>query len=82
MGALPVQAPPEEEEELLEDDEPLELEELVPPPNTVARREVALMPLVPLIRVLPQVDRLPGLKLLTMSNAVQQLPLPDQDQPM
>lgn len=78
---MPVQAPPEEEE-LLEDDEPLELEELVPPPNTVACREVALMPLAPLIRVLPQLDRLAGLKLLTMSKAVQQLPLPDQDQPM
>lgn len=40
------------------------------------------MPLVPLIKVLPQLDRLDGLKLLTISSAVQQLPLPDQDQPM
>lgn len=67
--------------EELEEDELLELEEL-PPPNTVARLDVALIPLVPLISILPQVVRLFALKLLVISNAVQQLPLPDQDQPM
>lgn len=74
----------DDEEELLELDELLEdeLEEPVPPPNTVARFEVALMPLAPLINIFPQLERLAGLKLLTISSAVQQPPLPDQDQPI
>lgn len=69
------------DEELLELDELLELEEPVPP-NTVAGVEVALMPLAPLTNISPQLERLDGLKLWTMSSAVQQLPLPDQDQPI
>lgn len=63
-------------------DELLELDEPVLPPKTVAGLAVALMPLALLISIFPQLERLEGLKLLTISNAVQQLPLPDQDQPI
>lgn len=81
------------EDELLEldDDELLELDELLEelleldepvwPPKTVAGFDVALMPLVLLISIFPQLERLDGLKLLTISSAVQQLPFPDHDQP-
>lgn len=64
-------------DELLEDDE---LEE--EPPYTEAVCDVAAIPSWPLIRRLPQVVKLAGLKLLTISNEVQHEPLPDQDQPM
>ena len=70
MGAVPQLLPL-----LLLDDE------LLLPPKMVARLDVALMPLLPLIRVLPQVVRLPALKFCTMSSDVSPEPLPDQDQP-
>jgi len=75
------------DEELLELDELLALDELLEadepaPLNTVARFEVALMPLAPLISRFPQLERLAGLKFCTISSAVQQLPFPDQDQPI
>lgn len=69
----------EEEEvlELLEDDE-LEDE----PPYIELICDVCAIPSWPLIKRLPQVVRLFGLKLLTISSDVQHEPLPDQDQPM
>jgi hypothetical protein len=71
----------DELEELLLDDEELELLEPPQPEYTDAHCEVCVMPLVPLIRRLPQLERWAGLKLITMSSEVQQLPLPDHDQP-
>ena len=57
------------------------LDELELPPYTVANWDVSLMPLLPLRMRLPQVVRLPALKLFTISSDVQQEPLPDQLQP-
>lgn len=51
------------------------------PLKLVASFEVALMPLVLLIRKLPQVLSDPAFQLLTISSGTQQLPLPDQLQP-
>lgn len=70
--------------EMLEDRDELEddLDELVTPPKCVANFEVALIPLELLIRVCPQLLNEAGFQLLTISNWVQQLPLPDQLQPI
>jgi hypothetical protein len=68
----------------LELDELLLEEEPVPPQPlyTVAHCDVWAMPLEPLIRRLPQEDKLLGFQLITISSDVQQLPLPDHDQPI
>jgi hypothetical protein len=58
------------------------LDELELLPKLVASLEVALIPFALLIRKSPQVLRLDGSKLIAISNAVQQLPLPLQLQPM
>ena len=73
--------------EMLEDRDELDdreddLDELVTPPKCVANFEVALIPLLLLIRVCPQLLKDEGFQLLTISSWVQQLPLPDQLQPM
>lgn len=51
------------------------------PLKLVASFEVALIPLVLLIRKLPHVLSDPAFQLLTISSGTQQLPLPDQLQP-
>ncbi len=65
--------------ETLEDRLELEMlddrEELAVPPKWVASFEVALIPLVPLIKVCPQLLNEEGFQLLTMSSWTQQLPL-------
>ena len=68
----------DDELELLLDDDPVPPQPLY----TVAHCEVCAMPLAPLIRRLPHEDRLFGSQLITMSSEVQQLPLPDHDQPI
>jgi hypothetical protein len=60
----------------------LTLDELEVPPKLVASLEVALIPFALLIKKLPQVLRFAGSKLIAMSNAAQQPPLPLQLQPM
>lgn len=57
------------------------LDELWVVPKLVASFEVALMPLVLLIRKLPQVLSEAAFQLFTISRFTQQLPLPDQLQP-
>ena len=58
------------------------LDELCVVPKWVARRDVARMPLVLLTRKSPQVLRDAAFQLFTMSKFTQQLPLPDQLQPI
>ena len=60
----------------------LTLDELAVPPKLVASLDVALIPFALLIRKSPHVLRLEGSKLIAISNAVQQLPLPLQLQPI
>ena len=60
----------------------LTLDELAVPPKLVASLDVALIPFALLIRKSPHVLRLDGSKLIAISNAVQQLPLPLQLQPI
>lgn len=60
----------------------LTLDELAVPPKLVANLDVAFIPFALLIRKLPHVLRFAGSKLIAISKAVQQLPLPLQLQPM
>ena len=60
----------------------LMLDELDVPPKLVASFEVALIPFALFIKKFPQVLRFAGSKLMVISRAVQQLPLPLQLQPM
>jgi hypothetical protein len=51
------------------------------PPKMLASLEVALMPLLPLMRVLPQVVSVLALKFWAISSEAKPEPLPDHDQP-